>query len=98
MALKLERKLAELQKTKERIKELQDKKVLIEKSIQKEEDEEIVRVLRSLRLGHEELVQVLLGIQDGSISVEDLKKRKLEKDRVLRPESGSKDGDAQERE
>ena len=69
MALKLERKLAELQKTKERIKELQDKKVLIEKSIQKEEDEEIVRVLRSLRLGHEELVQVLLGIQDGSISV-----------------------------
>lgn len=98
MALKLERKLAELQKTKERIKELQDKKVLIEKSIQKEEDEEIVRVLRSLRLGHEELVQVLLGIQDGSISVEELKKRKEEKEAFLRPESGSKDGDAQERE
>ena len=98
MALKLERKLAELQKTKERIKELQDKKVLIEKSIQKEEDEEIVRVLRSLRLGHEELVQVLLGIQDGSISVEELKKRKEEKESFLRPESGSKDGDAQERE
>lgn len=90
MALKIERKLEELRKTKERIRELQDKKALIEKSIQKEEDEEIVRVLRALHLGHEELVQVLLGIQDGSISVNDLKKRKKEKEAFLRPESAGR--------
>lgn len=83
LALKIERKLAELQKTKERIRELQDKQAMLEKSIKKDEDEEIVRVLRSLHLGHEELVQVLLGIQNGSISAEDLKRRKEERDEAL---------------
>lgn len=83
MALKIERKLAELQRTKERIRELQDKQAMLEKSIKKDEDEEIVRVLRSLHLGHEELVQVLLGIQNGSISTEDLKRRKEEKDKIF---------------
>ena len=88
MALKIERKLAELQRTKERIRELQDKQAMLEKSIKKDEDEEIVRVLRSLHLGHEELVQVLLGIQNGSISAEDLKQRKEEKKKAPQPTKG----------
>ena len=83
MALRIEKKLAELEKTKERIKELQDKKSLLEKSIKRDEDEEIVRVLRSLGLSHDELVQVLLGIQNGSIHVEDLKKQKEDRDKAL---------------
>ena len=56
---------------------------MLEKSIKRDEDEEIVRVLRSLGLSHEELVQVLLGIKNGSIRVEDLKKRKEDRDKAL---------------
>lgn len=73
MALKTKRKLEELKKTKAKIKELQDKQALLEKSIKREEDEEIVKVLRSLKPGHDELVEILEGIQSGAISIVQLK-------------------------
>ena len=73
MAIKVAKKLEELKRTKARIKELQEKQTLLEKSIKREEDEEIVRVLRSLKLGHDELAVVLEGIQSGKIGLEELK-------------------------
>ena len=73
MALRTKKKLEELKKTKARIKELQERQALLEKSIKREEDEEIVRVLRSLKPGHDELVEILEGIQNGAISIDQLK-------------------------
>lgn len=73
MALKLSRKLEELKKTKAMIKDLQDKQTLLEQSIKREEDEEIVKALRSLKLGHDELLVVLDGIQSRKIGILQLK-------------------------
>ena len=73
MALKVTRKLEELKRTEAKIRELQDKKQLLEKAIKREEDEEIVRVLRSLKMDHQELSDILEGIQSGKIGLEDLK-------------------------
>lgn len=75
MALKIAGKLEELRKIEERIKKLQEKKKLIELSIRRDEDEEIVKALRSLNLSHEELVRTLGDLRAGKINAGDLKER-----------------------
>lgn len=75
MALKIAGKLEELRRTEEKIKKLQDKKKLIEQSVKRDEDEEIVRALRSLNLSHEELVETLGDLRSGKINARDLKER-----------------------
>ena len=75
MALKIAGKLEELRKTEEKIKRLQDKKKLIEQSIKRDEDEEIVKALRSLNLSHEDLVETLGDLRSGRLSACDLKDR-----------------------
>lgn len=75
MALKIAGKLEELRKTEEKIQKLKEKKTLLERSIKRDEDEEIVRALRSLNLSHEELVETLSDLRAGKISVGDLTDR-----------------------
>lgn len=75
MAMKVAKKLEELKRTKAKIKELQNKQTLLEESIKREEDEEIVRTLRSLKPGHEELVEIIEGIRSGRIGLDDLRSK-----------------------
>lgn len=67
MNRKLHRVLDEIQKTEEKITAWQG--YLGELNVQKEvsEDAEIIKNVRSMRLGSKELLAVLEGIQDGTV-------------------------------
>lgn len=80
MALKIAGKLEELRKTEDKIKKLQDKKRLLERSIRRDEDEEIVRTLRSLDLDHEELARTLDKLRAGEMTKDDLGRIKAHKE------------------
>ena len=80
------RKLKRLIETEERlvsrIFQLQEELKIVRESRKKEEELEMVRTLRSLKLGGRDLFNLLEGIQDGSVSLE---KRDL-------PETDAQDG------
>ena len=65
-----------------RIFQLQEELKIVRESRKKEEELEMVKTLRSLKLGGRELFNLLEGIQDGSVSLE---KRDL-------PETDAQDG------
>ena len=68
------RKLKRLIETEERlvsrIFQLQEELKIVRESRKKEEELEMVRTLRSLKLGGRDLFNLLEGIQDGSVSLE----------------------------
>ena len=84
------RKLKRLIETEERlvsrISQLQEELKIVRESRKKEEELEMVKTLRSLKLGGRDLFNLLEGIQDGSVSLE---KREL-------PETDVQDGQESE--
>lgn len=67
---KLKRLIEEEEKTMSRISELQDFLKEIREARKKEEDLEIVRSIRSMKLGARDLLDLLTAIQDGNLSDE----------------------------
>lgn len=70
MNKKLKRLIDEEERTAARIEELQSRLKEIRIARKLEEDQEIVRSIRTMKLGARELLSLLTGIQDGSVSIE----------------------------
>ena len=67
---KLKRLIEEEEKTLSRIAELQDYLKVIREQRKQEEDLEIIKSIRSMKLGARDLFALLNGIQDGSVTME----------------------------
>lgn len=67
---KLKRLIEEEEKTITRIAELQDYLKSVREQRKQEEDLEIIRSIRSMKLGARELFDLLNGIQDGTVTME----------------------------
>ena len=67
---RLKRLIEEEEKTLSRIAQQQEYLKEIREARKKEEDLEIIRSIRSMRLGARELLDLLTGIQDGTVSME----------------------------
>lgn len=72
MNKKLKRLIDEEERTAARIEELQSRLKEIRIARKLEEDQEIVRSIRTMKLGARELLSLLTGIQDGSVSIESI--------------------------
>ena len=70
MSRRLKKLIEEEEKTMARISELQDFLKEIREARKKEEDLEIVRSIRSMKLGARDLFDLLTAIQDGNLSGE----------------------------
>lgn len=69
MNKKLKRYLDEAEKTEAKIQELQDYLKSVRAAQKQEEDLEMVRSLRSLKLSGHDLFSLLNGIQDGTVTI-----------------------------
>ena len=69
---RLKRLIEEEERTTAKIEELQEHLKEIKIARKQEEDQEIVRSIRTMKLGARELFSLLSGIQDGSVSIETL--------------------------
>jgi len=69
---KLKRLIEEEERTVAKIEELQGHLKDIRIARKQEEDTEIVRSIRTMKLGARELFELLSGIQNGSVSIETL--------------------------
>ena len=67
---RLKRLIEEEEKTISRIAELQDYLKSIREQRKQEEDLEIIKSIRSMKLGARDLFDLLNGIQDGSVTME----------------------------
>lgn len=67
---KLKRLIEAEERIESRIAQLQEELKSVRESKRKEEELEMVRSIRSLKLGGRELFNLLEGIQDGSVSLE----------------------------
>ena len=67
---KLKRLIESEERLEARIAQLQEELKSVRESKRKEEELEMVRSIRSLKLGGRELFNLLEGIQDGSVSLE----------------------------
>lgn len=72
MNRKLKRLIEDEERTMEKIEELQFHLKDVRAARKQEEDLEIVRSIRTMKLGARELFNLLTGIQDGSVSMESL--------------------------
>lgn len=72
MSRRLKRLIEEEERTTAKIEELQEHLKEIRIARKQEEDQEIVRSIRTMKLGARELLSLLNGIQDGSVSIETL--------------------------
>ena len=72
MSKRLKRLIEDEERTIAKIEELQEHLKEIRIARKQEEDLEIVRSIRSMKLGARELFSLLSGIQDGSVSIEAL--------------------------
>lgn len=72
MSRRLQRYLDEIERTEQKIEELQQHLKELRIGQKQEEELEMVRVLRSLKLESRELMQVLNGLQNGTMSIKDL--------------------------
>ena len=76
MSRKLKRLIEEEEKTMSRITELQDYLKQIREARKREEDLEIIKSIRCMKLGARELFDLLTAIQDGNLS-EDIRAQLL---------------------
>ena len=67
MNKKIKRYLEEIERTEKKIEELQNYLKGIKTALKSEEENEMVKSIRSMRLNSRELFDLLNGIQDGSI-------------------------------
>ena len=72
MSKRLKRLIEDEERTIAKIEELQEHLKEIRIARKQEEDQEIVRSIRTMKLGARELFSLLSGIQDGSVSIEAL--------------------------
>lgn len=72
MNRKLQRYLTEIEKTEQKIADLQQHLKDLRLGQKQEEDLEMVRVIRGMKLGSKDLLHVLNGLQDGTMSIQDL--------------------------
>ncbi len=72
MSRRLQRYLDEIERTERKIDELQQHLKELRVGQKQEEELEMVRVLRSLKLESKDLMQVLNGLQNGTMSIKDL--------------------------
>ena len=72
MSRRLKRLIEEEERTTAKIEELQEHLKEIKIARKQEEDQEIVRSIRTMKLGARALFSLLSGIQDGSVSIEAL--------------------------
>lgn len=72
MSKKLQRYIDEIERTERKMEELQRHLEDLRTGQKQEEELEMVRVLRSLKLGSKDLMRVLSGLQDGTMSIKDL--------------------------
>lgn len=70
MNRKLERLLEEIRKTERKIEEWQNHLAALNKRKKQIEDEEIVRSIRSMKLQSRELLELLAGMQEGTVSIQ----------------------------
>lgn len=72
MNKKLKKFLDETDKTNAKIAELQEYLKSIQVAQKQEENEEIIRSIRSMKLGPKELFGLLNGLQEGTLSIQDV--------------------------
>lgn len=65
---RIKRYLAEIQKTEKKIAELQRYLKGVQSALKQEENNEMIKSIRSMKLSSKELFDLLNGIQDGSVS------------------------------
>ncbi|MDD3186079.1 MAG: DUF4315 family protein [Clostridia bacterium] len=70
MNKKLKRYLDEIDKTNGKIAELQEYLKSVQIALKKEEDGEIIRSIRSMKLEPKALFDLLNGLQDGSLTIQ----------------------------
>ena len=68
MNVKLNRLLDEIQRTEEKIAAWQERLNVLNERRKQMENDEIVKSIRSMRLGSREMLALLEGIQDGTVS------------------------------
>lgn len=71
MGKKLQKYLDEAEKTEQQIAELEERLRTIRAAQKKEEDSEIIRAIRSTKMGGRELLALLDNIQAGNVTVPD---------------------------
>ena len=69
MGKKLQKYLDEAEKTEQQIAELEERLRTIRAAQKKEEDSEIIRAIRSTKMGGRELLALLDNIQAGNVTV-----------------------------
>lgn len=67
---KIKRYLDEIQKTEAKIAELQVYLKGVRTALKQEENNEIIKSFRGMKLGSQELIEVLSGIQDGTLTIQ----------------------------
>lgn len=77
MGKKLQKYLDEAEKTEQQIAELEERLRTIRAAQKKEEDSEIIRAIRSTKMGGRELLALLDNIQAGNVIVPDRCKQRF---------------------
>lgn len=72
MSKRLKKMIEDEERTMAKIEELQEHLKELRIARKQEEDEQIVRSIRTMKLGARELLSLINGIQDGSVSIEAL--------------------------
>lgn len=70
MNVKLNRLLDEIQRTEEKIAVWQERLNVLNERRKQMENEEIVKSIRSMRLGSREMLALMEGIQNGTVSIQ----------------------------
>lgn len=70
MNVKLSRLLDEIQKTEEKIAVWQERLSVLNERRKQMENDEIIKSIRSMRLGSREMLALLEGIQNGTVSIQ----------------------------
>lgn len=83
MSLRLERAIDEVNRIERKIMMYQNQKKEASARLKLIENEEIIRSIRTLNLKRDELVELLKGLQEGTVTFSDVKKKSNSKDDVI---------------
>ncbi|NCB93967.1 MAG: DUF4315 family protein [Clostridia bacterium] len=98
MNRKLVRYLDEIVKTEGKIAELQEYLKSVRQAQKQEEDLEIVRSIRSMKLSGHDLMELLNGLQDGTLTIKTDEPEKEQKNKSQMPELASESEDLEDEE
>ena len=83
MSLRLERAIDEVNRIERKIMMYQNQKKEASARLKLIENEEIIRSIRTLNLKRDELVELLKGLQDGTVTFSDVKENADTKDDIV---------------